>query len=142
MLERLEQWRQIKAADGAPVLDASPYNEWVYWDTLGYGNLPYDLVITNQLIASAEYYGVDIHSAIRGGVTVGTTSYSRTGKYGSYVFMSMFPFLDNSEHTKRCVAASNIRERMPPSWRVRIWRMRLAICCSSSAIRSARRHAR
>jgi hypothetical protein len=100
MLERLEQWRQIKAADGAPVLDTSPYNEWVYWDTLGYGNLPYDLVITNQFIASAEYYGVDIHSAIRGGVSVGTTSYSRTSKYGSFVFMSTFPFTDNSEHTK------------------------------------------
>ena len=99
MLERLEQWRHIKATDGAPVLDASPYNEWVYWDTLGYGNLPYDLVITNQLIASAEYYGVDIHSAIRGGVTVGTTAYSRTSKYGSYIVMSTFPFQDNSENT-------------------------------------------
>ncbi|ADE11129.1 hypothetical protein [Sideroxydans lithotrophicus] len=99
MLERLQQWRAIKAADGASVLDASPYNEWVYWDTLGYGKLPYDLVITNQLIASAEYYGVDIHSAIRGGVTVGTTTYNRDSKYGSYVFMSTFPFLDNSGQT-------------------------------------------
>ncbi len=101
MLERLEQWRHINAPDGAPVLDASPYNEWVYWDTLGYGKLPYDLVITNQFIASAEYYGVDIHSAIRGGVTVGTTSYSRTSKYGSYVFWSTFPFTDNSEPSIR-----------------------------------------
>jgi len=100
MLDRLQQWRQVKALDGGPVLDASPYNEWVYWDTLGYGNLPYDLVITNQLIASAEYYGVDIHSAIRGGVTVGTTSYSRTSKYGSYIAFSTFPFLDNSANTR------------------------------------------
>lgn len=100
MLERLEQWRHINAADGAPVLDASPYNEWVYWDTLGYGKLPYDLVITNQLIASAEYYGVDIHSAIRGGVSVGTTAYSRTGEYGSYVVMSTFPFQDNSNSSR------------------------------------------
>lgn len=101
MLERLQQWRQVGAAKGGPVLDASPYNEWVYWDTLGYGNLPYDLVITNQLIASAEYYGVDLHSAIRGGVTVGTTSYSRTSPYGSYIAFSTFPFLDNSEITRR-----------------------------------------
>jgi len=101
MLERLEQWRQVNAADGAPVLDSSPYNEWVYWDTLGYGNLPYDLVITNQFVASAEYYGVDIHSAIRGGVSVGTTSYSGTSKYGSYVFWSTFPFTDKSETSKR-----------------------------------------
>ncbi len=101
MLERLEAWQHVSALDGAPVLDASAYNEWVYWDTLGYGNLPYDVVITNQLLASAEYYGVDIHSAIRGGVTVGTTSYSRTGKFGSYVFWSTFPFTDGSEISKR-----------------------------------------
>lgn len=100
MLDRLQQWKHLNAADGAPVLDTSPYNEWVYWDTLGYGNLPYDLVLTNQLIASAEYYGVDIHSAIRGGLTVGTTAYSRTGKYGSYIVFSTFPFQDNSEATR------------------------------------------
>jgi hypothetical protein len=101
MLERLEEWRHVNAADGAPVLDGSPYNEWVYWDMLGYGNLPYDVVITNQLLASAEYYGVDVHSAIRGGVTVGTTTFSRTSKYGSYVFWSTFPFTDNSAVSKR-----------------------------------------
>lgn len=100
MLERMEDWRNLKAADGNAVLDASPYNEWVYWDTLGYGNLPYDLVITNQFIASAEYYGVDIHSALRGGVTVGTTAYSRSSKFGSYVFWSTFPFQDDSATTK------------------------------------------
>ena len=101
MLERLEQWRHVMAADGAPVIDASPYNEWVYWDTLGYGDLQYDLVLTNQFIASAEYYGVDIHSAIRGGVTVGTTSFSRNSQYASYVFMSTFPFTDNSDNTRQ-----------------------------------------
>lgn len=100
MLERLAQWRRIDALDGSPVLDTSPYNEWVYWDTLGYGSLPYDLVITNQLIASAEDYGVDIHSAIRGGVTVGTTAFSRTSHYDSYIVWSTFPFTDNSAITK------------------------------------------
>lgn len=100
MVERLEGWRNVKAADGGPVLDASPYNEWVYWDTLGYGNLQYDLVITNQLIASAEYGAVDIHTAIRGGVSVGTTTYSRNSKYGSFIIWSTFPFLDNSEYSK------------------------------------------
>lgn len=100
MLERLEGWRQIKAADGAPVLDATPYNEIIYWDTLGYGNLPYELVITNQLLASAEYVGVDIHTAIRGGVTVGLTTYSHNSQFGAYTVWSTFPFLDNSENTK------------------------------------------
>ena len=101
MLERLESWRNIKATDGTRLLDSSPYNEITYWDILGYGNLQYDLVITNQLFASAEYAGVDIHTAIRGGVTVGLTTYSRNSKFGSYVVYSTFPFMDNSEITKR-----------------------------------------
>jgi hypothetical protein len=100
MLERLQNWRSVMAADGKPVLDASPYNEIADWDILGYGNLKYDLVITNQLFASAEYAGVDIHTAIRGGVTVGLTTYSRNRKFGTYIVWSTFPFLDNSENTK------------------------------------------
>lgn len=101
MLERLGDWRTLKAADGLPVLDSSPYNEWIYWDTLGYGDLQFDLVITNQFIASAEYNGADIHSALRGGVSVGTTTYSRNSKYGSYIVWSTFPFTDDSDITQR-----------------------------------------
>jgi hypothetical protein len=100
MLERLGQWRQVSALGGTPVVDTSPYNEWIYWDSLGYGALKFDLVITNQLIASAEYVGVDIHSAIRGGVSVGTTSFSRIGKFGSFIFWCTFPFTDPSEISK------------------------------------------
>jgi hypothetical protein len=100
MLERLQNWRSVMASDGKPVLDASAYNEIADWDILGYGNLQYDLVITNQLFASAEYVGVDIHTAIRGGVTVGLTTYSRNSQFGSYIVWSTFPFLDNSDNTK------------------------------------------
>jgi hypothetical protein len=96
MLERLDGWRAIKAADGAPVLDDTPRNEWIFWDTVGYGELPYDLVITNQLVASAEYTAVEVHTAIRGGLTTGTTTYSRNSPYGSFVFWSTFPFTDTS----------------------------------------------
>lgn len=101
MLERLGYWRRLKALDGAPVLDASPYNEWIYWDTLGYGDLQYDLVVTNQFIASAEYSGADIHSALRGGVSVGTTTYSRNSGFGSYIVWSTFPFTDDSDYTRQ-----------------------------------------
>jgi hypothetical protein len=64
---------------------------------LGYGKLDFDLVITNQLIASAEYLGCDIHTAIRGGLTVGTTAYSRNSKFGSFIFWSTLPFFSKSE---------------------------------------------
>ncbi len=96
MLEGLNDWRSIQAIDGKPVLDDTPRNEWVYWDTVGYGELPYDLVITNQLVASAEYTAVEVHTAIRGGLTTGTTTFSRTSPSGSFVFWSTFPFTDSS----------------------------------------------
>ena len=96
MLARLDEWRALKAADGMPVLDGTARNEWILWDTLGYGELPYDLVITNQLLASAEYTAVEVHTAIRGGLTTGTTTFSRNSQYGSFVFWSTFPFTDTS----------------------------------------------
>lgn len=96
MLQRLEAWRALKAVDGQPVLDDTLRNEWILWDTIGYGDLPYDLVITNQLLASAEYTAVEVHTAIRGGLTTGTTTFSRSGRYGSFVFWSTFPFTDTS----------------------------------------------
>ena len=92
LLSRLNVWRVLPANDRRAVIDDSVYNEWTYWDTLAHGALPYDIVITNQLVASAEYYGMDVHSALRGGITVVTTSYSRDGPFHTYAFLSTFPF--------------------------------------------------
>jgi len=96
MLARLDDWRALKAGDGKPLLDDTPRNEWILWDTLGYGALPYDVIVTNQVVASAEFTAVEVHTAIRGGLTTGTTTFSRTGTYGSFVFWSTFPFTDTS----------------------------------------------
>jgi len=92
LLSRLKQWQTLIAKDGKPVLDSSIYNEWVYWHVLGYGAVPYDIVLTNQLIASAEYFGQTVGSAIRGGVVTGTTSYNKNSPYGTYVFYTTFVF--------------------------------------------------
>ncbi|MCP4752060.1 MAG: hypothetical protein GY866_14285 [Proteobacteria bacterium] len=62
LLTRIGRWREISGTDGRPIINDSPYNEWVMWDFLGYGDLPYDIVLTNQLIASVEYYGQSVHS--------------------------------------------------------------------------------
>ena len=98
LLGRLEVWKRLDAADGTPIIDARPHNEWIYWDNLGYGDLPFDLIITNQLVASAEYTQQTIHTAIRGGLTVGTTTYNRDGRYKSVSWLSTFPFLSNEEN--------------------------------------------
>jgi len=97
LLDRLNFWQKIIADDGQPVLNGSEYNQWVWWDGMGYGEMPYDIVITNQLVASAEYYGMDVHSSIRGGITAGTTTYSRRAQFGSYIYVMLYPMLnDNS----------------------------------------------
>ncbi len=95
LLARLQSWREQKARDGRPVLDGSPYNEWVWWDTLGYGDIPYDVALTNQLVASAEFYGMDVHSSLRGGITAGTTAYSRNAQFRAYSWVSLYPLLND-----------------------------------------------
>ena len=91
-LARLAQVAAIKAADGKPVIDASPYNEWMFWNSVGERPRTHDLIITNQLVASAEYSGVDIHSALRGGITAGTTDFATDAQFGMQVWWSTFPF--------------------------------------------------
>lgn len=97
LLKRLEYWHSQKAEDGRPIIDDMPYNEWVWWDSLGYGDMSYDIVITNQLVASAEIYDMSVHSSIRGGITAGTTTFSKQARYGSYVYIMVYPMLNDSK---------------------------------------------
>lgn len=93
-LERLEHWKNLKTASGDPVIDHTPANEFIAWDLIGYGDLPYDLIITNQLVASAEYSDADLSASLRGGVSTGGTSYSKAGRFRMYSFISTFPFIE------------------------------------------------
>jgi hypothetical protein len=97
LIARLGSWYSQTADDGRPILDGSPYNEWVWWDTVGYGEVPYEVVITNQLVASAEIYAMDVHSCIRGGITAGTTSYSQSARFQTYSFVSAFQMLNDND---------------------------------------------
>ncbi len=91
-LHRIDRWRQIKAPDGAPAIDASPYNEFMMWLALGYGEVPYEIVLTNQAIVSVEYGSVAMSSAIRGGYSNGITTYNKRAHYGTYSIWSTFAF--------------------------------------------------
>ncbi|VAW55348.1 hypothetical protein MNBD_GAMMA05-2423 [hydrothermal vent metagenome] len=97
LISRLSYWKNQTADDGKPVLDGSEYNQWVWWDSLGYGDLQYDVVLTNQLVASAENYGMDVHSSIRGGLTAGTTTYNKNTQFNSYVYIMVYPMLNNTD---------------------------------------------
>ncbi len=94
-------WRDKKAKDGLPVIDNMPYNEWIWWDAMGYGNLATDLIITNQLVASVENYEMDIHTALRGGINNGTTTFSQTSQFKSYAFVSTYPIINNAPHLQK-----------------------------------------
>ncbi len=95
LLHRQSYWRKVKALDGLPVINRDPYHEWVIWDSLGYGKLDFDIAITNQLVASIEAYGMDMHSSLRGGITLGTTSNSSAGNLGTFAWVSTFPILND-----------------------------------------------
>ena len=94
-LHRFASLAGMMAADGSPVIDRSPYNEWMYWTALGERDQPHDVVITNQLVASAEYWSVDIHSALRGGLSVGTTQFAKNANFGTHFWWSTFAYTSN-----------------------------------------------
>jgi len=93
-LKRLEHWKNLKTVSGKPVIDQTHANEFIVWDLAGYGDLPYDLIVTNQLVASAEYADADVSASLRGGVSTGATSYSKSGRFKAYAFISTFPFIE------------------------------------------------
>lgn len=96
LIQRHQFWVKKLANDGKSVLDGSSYNQWIYWDALGYGNLPYDVIITNQLVASIEENGMPVHTCLRGGINGGNTTYSKQGLSGGFVFVSAFQMMNNN----------------------------------------------
>lgn len=91
-VSRIERWKTIKALDGGPAIDAAVYNEFTMWIALGYIDLPFELVLTNQIIASVEYVLPAVHAAIRGGFTNGITTYSRSSRFKTMSVWSTFAF--------------------------------------------------
>lgn len=102
---RLEYWATGKARDGYPYVSDHPAtgnlptNEWNYWDALARLKFPWEIVITNQLVAAAEYDTPLPLLAVRGGITVGGTSGSHDGKFGFYSWLSLFPFINDDPMT-------------------------------------------
>ncbi len=94
-VSRLTALAKIAANDGKPSIDATQKNEWLYWDTIGERPRTFDFVITNQIVASAEYTSADVHSALRGGMTLGTTAYARVATFGAQSWWSTFAFTSN-----------------------------------------------
>jgi len=88
---------ELKAQE---LLDRSPNNEVLYWAFIGKLSFPYDVVITNQLIASAEYVGSSVHTAIRGGITNGITTGNPYSPRGVTAIVSTYPVIGEDGVTK------------------------------------------
>jgi hypothetical protein len=91
-LSILNTWKNKKLNQNSFLIDDTPYNEYMYWWALITYVINHDLVITNQLIASAEYSNNSVHSAIRGGVSNGLTASSIKSVNGIASVVSVFPF--------------------------------------------------
>jgi hypothetical protein len=100
-LDRIERWKTVKALDGGPAIDASPFNEFTMWDALGYADVPFELVLTNQIIASVEYVFPAAHAAVRGGYTNGITTYSKSSRFKSMSIWSTFAFTADDAWAKQ-----------------------------------------
>ena len=98
-LARLKRWQAVPALDGKSAIDDAIYNEYAYWDVCGHGDLPFELVLTNQIIASAEMSSTSIHTAIRGGYTSGVTVESRASRYRTTAIWSTFAFSSDDPWT-------------------------------------------
>ncbi len=100
-IERLVDFTMFNARFGGKLIDDMPYNELVYWSAVPRVAVPFDVVITNQLIASAEYGAVSIHSAIRGGVTDGFTTVNPSARFGTTAILSLYPFMGGDDNTRQ-----------------------------------------
>jgi len=100
-LERLVDYSLFNARFGGKLIDDTPYNELIYWSAAPRLALPFDVIITNQLIASAEYSAVSIHSAIRGGVTDGFTTVNPSARFGTTAILSLYPFIATDDNTRQ-----------------------------------------
>ena len=98
-LTLLGTWQALTGADGQPLIGKDRFNEYAYWDLLGATPLPYEVIVTNQLVASAEWEGNSVHSAVRGGVSNGVTTQNRQGRFQLFSMLSTYPFLDDSPQT-------------------------------------------
>ena len=91
LVARLDRLGSEKLPDGSDLIDGSRDNEVLYWAFIGKLSFPYDVVVTNQLIASAEYIGSSIHTAIRGGITNGITTGNPDAPRGATAIVTSIP---------------------------------------------------
>ena len=87
-LSRLEAWRPLHGDDQFHLFPA-----WIV--AAETGRWPFELVITNQLVASAEYDWMELEATARAGVTNGITTQSPASAHGLVSVLTLYPFIGN-----------------------------------------------
>jgi hypothetical protein len=101
-LARFLAWKKLKGGDGQDLLNKDFYNEYFAWVFAPRKqNWPFEVVLTNQLIASVEYQENSMHSALRGGVSNGLTTQSPGSRYETVSICSLFPMISMDSLTRR-----------------------------------------
>ena len=85
----------MTAQDLGPAIDFHDYHQKALWSFLGYGDLPFEIVITNQLLASAELANFSVGNALIGGLRLGWISFSRSGRFDAYAGVSTFSLVND-----------------------------------------------
>ncbi|MBT4711702.1 MAG: hypothetical protein HOB82_09300 [Alphaproteobacteria bacterium] len=88
------RWQDLTAQDGERVIDDIGH-QLAVWDFAGYGEFPFEIVITNLLVASVQLYKLDPRIMLRGGVVIGTTGFSRSGQFGAITTLSTFTMIND-----------------------------------------------
>ncbi|HEX9450921.1 MAG TPA: hypothetical protein VF934_05855 [Burkholderiales bacterium] len=100
-LKRLNGWKEIRMADGNGIIDGSPFNELVFWEEFSQAGFPAEVILTNQLFASAEYAMNSVHSAIRGGITNGVTTANPDTLFKTSAIVSTYPIIGKDPGIKK-----------------------------------------
>lgn len=93
--DTLTKFQRQNAADGRPIIDFNPYNEFSHWSRVPHTPLNYDLYITNQPIISLERGEPSMHASLRGGITNGFTTPCAGCKYGTAIILSLYALYGN-----------------------------------------------
>jgi len=103
---RLSHWTVARLQDGHPVIGQVPgrpdlpFIEYGYWALMAKQGIDAEIVLTNQLVASVEYMAIPVHTSIRGGISGGSTEYNPSSRFGSSVWVSLFPYLSDDPHIR------------------------------------------
>lgn len=91
----VRRWHDLRARDGQRVIDSTSLHQIAMWEYLGYAELPSDILITNQLVAGLRTYAFQPFEAMRGGMMMSETGFSRSGQFAAYSVVSTFPFVND-----------------------------------------------